>query len=321
MSEHFCRGRTILFIGDNMKKTLFILATFVLLFSTGCSKAQKTWITDIESAEVMAADNGKDIMLVFTGSDWNEESKTLAENVFTDKFFASGSKNFILCNIDILRDETQLDQEVLEKNYQAANRFAVQQIPSVFLITAEKDIYGVFSPEADITSPSELFTRVESFEEKRTLLVDLKEKIQTTDGIEKARHMDQFLDALYPIQRDTYRNYIEEIARLDEDGTAGLGAKYLLQLEYLRAMEFYREDNMEAAGEGFFTLARSGKLDAAKKQEALYMGTYMYAMAETVPSTKLVEWLEEAVAADPENPGVTQILTMIEKLNETDTGQ
>ncbi len=301
-----------------MKKTLLYLSVFILLLSAGCSRNQKTWITDLDSAEMLAQKKGKDVMLVFTGSDWSEESKVLAESVFTDKFFSTGSKNFVLCNIDVLRDETKLDQEVLEKNYQAANRFAVQQIPSVFLITPEKDIYGVFSPEPEVTSPSAFFSRVESFAEKRGLLVSLKEKIRTTEGIDKARNMDQFLDELYPIQRDTYRDYIEEITRIDEDGTAGLGAKYLLQLEYLRAMDYYQENNMEAAGEGFFALARSGKLDPAKKQEALYMGTYMYAMAETVPNAKLVEWLEEAIAADPENPGVTQIRTMIDKLSQPD---
>lgn len=304
-----------------MKKALFYLSVFALLFSAGCSRSQKTWITDLDSAEALAKKKDKDVMLVFTGSDWSEESKALAENVFTGKFFATGSKNFVLCNIDVLRDETKVDQEVLEKNYQAANRFAVQEIPSVFLITPDKDIYGVFSPEPDVASPSAFFSRVESFAEKRDLLVSLKDKIGTTEGIEKARHMDQFLDELYPLQRDTYRNYIEEITRIDEDGTAGLGAKYLLQLEYLRAMDYYQENNMEAAGEGFFTLARSGKLDPAKKQEALYMGTYMYAMAETVPNTQLVEWLEEAIAADPENPGVTQIRTMIEKLSQPDEDQ
>lgn len=304
-----------------MKKTLLFLAVLAVLLSAGCSRAQKTWITDLDTAESLAEKDNKDVMLVFTGSDWNDESKNLAENVFTRKFFATGSKDFVLCNIDVLRDESLVDQDVLEKNYQAATRFAVQQIPSVFLITSEKDVYGVFSPEPDIVTPSSFFSRIESFAEKRELLVSLKEKISTTDGIEKAGHMDQFLEMLYPLQRDAYRHFVEEITRIDEDGSAGLGAKYLLQLEYLRAMDFYQENNMEAAGEGFFALARSGKLDPAKKQEALYMGAYMYAMAETVPNTKLIEWLEEAVAADPENPGVTQIRTMIEKLNQTDEEQ
>lgn len=304
-----------------MNKLLLTLTAFILILSAGCSRGQKTWITDLEAAELLADKNEKDVMLVFTGSDWNDESKHLAENVFTGEFFAKASKKFILCNIDVLRDESLVEQDIREKNYQAASRFAVQQIPSIFLITTEKDVYGVFSTESGNTDLASFFDRVDSFSDKRELLVGLKEKIKNSSGPEKAGFMDQFLEALYPLQRDTYRQYVEEITLIDEDGSAGLGPKYLLQLEYLRAMDLYQEDNMEAAGEGFFTLAKSGKLDPAKKQEALYMGAYMYAMAETVPETRLIEWLEEAIAADPENPGVLQIQTMIDRLSQPETSR
>jgi hypothetical protein len=44
-------------------------------------------------------------------------------------------------------------------------------------------------------------------------------------------------------------------------------------------------------------------------------------MSETIPAEQLIAWLEEAIAADPENPGVTQIVNTIEQIKQNDTGQ
>ena len=50
------------------------------------------------------------------------------------------------------------------------------------------------------------------------------------------------------------------------------------------------------------------------------MGTYMYAMSETIPAEQLIAWLEEA-SPRIRKPGVTQIVNTIEQIKQNDTGQ
>jgi len=304
-----------------MRKSLLLVVSLVVLLAAGCARGQKTWITDLDTAAAKAGNNGKSILLAFTGSDWNDESKLFAESLFTEKFFALGSKEFVLCNVDVVKNEELLDEETREKNYQLAQSYAVQQIPSFFLLTPDKDIYGMFSVEAATTTIDSFYEQAASYTEARDKLITLKKKISESEGLEKAGFMDQFMEAVSPQQRDNYRNFIEEITTLDADSTAGLKPKYLLQLQYMKAVDLYQAGNLGEAGEGFFELARGGLLEPAKKQEALYMGTYMYAMSETIPAEQLIAWLEEAIAADPENPGVTQIVNTIEQIKQNDTGQ
>ncbi len=304
-----------------MRKSLLLFSSLVVLLLAGCDRGQETWITDLDTAAAQAQDTGKGILLVFTGSDWNEESKIFAESLFTEEFFATGSKEFVLCNIDILQDEELLDKETREKNYQLAQSYAVQQIPAFYLLTADKDIYGTFTTEAETTTIESLYEQTASYSEDRDRIVSLKQKIAESEGLEKAGYMDEFMEMVSPQQRESYRHYVEEITQLDADSTAGLKPKYLLQLQYMKAVDLYQEGNLAEAGEGFFELARGELLDPAKKQEALYMGTYMYAMSETIEAEKLIRWLEEAIAADPENPGVEQIVNTIEQIKQDDSGQ
>ena len=67
------------------------------------AKPQTAWITDIETAKTTSQKTKKDLLVVFTGSDWNDPSKQLVKDVFTGDFFKKGSKKFVLCNIDIVQ--------------------------------------------------------------------------------------------------------------------------------------------------------------------------------------------------------------------------
>ena len=81
----------------------------------------------------------KDLLVVFTGSDWNDPSKALIKDVFTGDFFKKGSKKFVLCNIDIVQDENLMDKTLLDANYKIATEYGVQSLPMFVLQTSEGD--------------------------------------------------------------------------------------------------------------------------------------------------------------------------------------
>ena len=73
-----------------MKAILF----FLMMCSAGFSQ---TWLEDFEAAKRMAAEQQKDILLVFTGSDWCANCKDLEDKVwYSESFTAEANKRWVL---------------------------------------------------------------------------------------------------------------------------------------------------------------------------------------------------------------------------------
>ncbi|ULQ59836.1 thioredoxin family protein [Brucepastera parasyntrophica] len=306
-----------------MKKLLAIFAGVLVLLFAGCEKQrtvvdaepQTTWITDVDEAKALAKETGKSVLIVFTGSDWNEQSQEMNETVFTGEFFEKASPEYVLCNIDIVQDETLMDLEQLEKNYIAAATYAVQVLPFFVMLTPDGDVYGkTMATESTFTTEG-LLVYLESYFPERDKLVSLKEKIDKSRGVNRAVNIDNFIEALSPTQREEYGDLIREVPELDKKNKKGLRSKYLLQIAYLDAIGYYQNGNLLAAGEGFRTVAESGELDPAQTQEALYMASYMFAMSGQVDNAAIISMLEMAILADPENPGSSQIQYIIDGMN------
>lgn len=281
---------------------------------SGCAKAQTAWVTDYDEAKETAAKTKKDIMLVFTGSDWNDPSKALVTSVFTEEFFAKGTKNYVMCNIDIVQDETLMSAEQSEKNYQVASDFGVQALPYVVLLTNEGDMYASAATAEDLTTLDGYYAFLDTFADAKTKLVDLKKKIASSKGTERAKNIDTFIESMDASQRQNYADMIREVPALDPDNAEGLREKYLLQVAYLDAVDLYQQQKLVEAGDIFLNLAETGSLNAAHTQEAYYMGAYMNAMSGSTDNDKVIAWLEKAIAADPENPGSEQIQATIEQI-------
>ncbi len=297
-----------------MKTRIILLTALLTMLFAGCAKAQTAWITDLDTAQSEAGKTKKDLLIVFTGSDWNDPSKELIAKVFTEEFFKQGSKNFVLCNIDIVQDEKLMDKALIDTNYKVATKYNIQALPSIVLQTSEGDVYAS-SGETEATKTTEgFFTFLDTFKEARKKLVDLKQLIKTTKGVEKAANIDLFIEALDPSRREQYAALIREVPVLDGDGKAGLRGKYQLQVAYLDAVTLYQAGSLTQAGDLFIKTAEGGTLDAPQTQEAWYMAAYMYAMSESVDNDKIIGMLEKAIAADPGNAGTGQIKATIDQI-------
>lgn len=297
-----------------MKKTFGLIVSFAILALASCAKPQTAWITDIDDATAASAKAKKPLLIVLTGSDWNEDSKTLAANVFNEAFFKAGTSKYVLCNLDILEDDSAVDQAVAERNYKAAEALGVTGIPTLILLTHLGDVYANVQLDPTLAGPEAFYVVADAHLENGKKLASLRKKADSSKGAERAKALDAFLEALAPGQREKYKEMIREIPTLDADGAAGLKGKYLLQTTYLDAVTLFQEGKVTEAGQSFFSLAEAGGLTPAQEQEAWYMGAYMYAMSETVDNALVVSWLEKAIAADPDGPGVANIKATLEQV-------
>src|SRR5262245_9374441 len=75
---------------------------------------EKLWMVDLEAAKMVAAKEGKDILMEFTGSDWCPPCKALKRKVFdTEAFQTEAPKHFVLVKLDNPRDKSkQTDKEI-----------------------------------------------------------------------------------------------------------------------------------------------------------------------------------------------------------------
>jgi len=297
-----------------MNKRLVLFAALIAMLFAGCAKAQTAWLTDLDAAKATSQKAKKDLLIVFTGSDWNDPSKKLIADVFTADFFKKGSKDYVLCNIDIVQDKKLMDPAALEKNYTTATKYGAQALPFFILQTPEGDIYAASAGTGQTGTTDGLFAFLQTFQDARKKISDLKKKIVSSKGVEKAKNIDTFVETIEPSHREQYADLIRQVPGLDADGKAGLKGKYQLQVAYLDAVALYQAGKLTEAGDIFVKLAGGSTLNKGQSQEAWYMGAYMYAMSGNIDNAKVIGLLEKAIAADPENPGSAQIKATIKQI-------
>ena len=118
----------------SMSRLLLLTLTFAMSISFGapCSFAAE-WTEDINAAIEQAAKEDKDLMILYTGSDWCPPCKLLEEEVLSQKeFLFESDPHYVLIKIDFPQQIKQ-DPEIVERNAEWANRFGIKGYPTIVL--------------------------------------------------------------------------------------------------------------------------------------------------------------------------------------------
>jgi thioredoxin-related protein len=99
------------------------------------------WTTDFEAAKKQAADENKNLILYFTGSDWCGYCIKLTKDVFSQDAFKNAVKDkFILVEIDFPKKPeniSKLSEALIAQNDALKNKYSLQaRFPSVYLTDA-----------------------------------------------------------------------------------------------------------------------------------------------------------------------------------------
>lgn len=146
-------------------KSVYVVIFLALLLAGGCRKkadmpaaggqeessavpaaAQEgvglAWVTDLEAAKKTAAQDGRDLFINFTGSDWCGWCIRLDKEVFSHKEFVDeASKKFVFVMIDFPKDKPQ-SKELKATNDKLAKQYQVDGFPTIILADAEGKTYG-----------------------------------------------------------------------------------------------------------------------------------------------------------------------------------
>jgi thioredoxin-related protein len=126
-----------------MKKIILI----TLLFSVTLSFSQN-WTTSLEEAKSEAASSNKNILLVFSGSDWCAPCIKLDRTIFqSDVFKTEAEKKWVLLKADFPKKKGNLlSAEQTESNKKLAEKYNKEgNFPLVFLLDTTGKVLGITS--------------------------------------------------------------------------------------------------------------------------------------------------------------------------------
>ena len=260
--------------------------------------------------------NGRDILLIFTGSDWSKEAEGFSKNILTESCKKELAKNYAVRFIDLLHNPSENERAAVQKNYLLFSEYAVPDVPFIVLQTAEQDVYASAVIGADIKNEVQLMEKIKALTVQRTKVIEARKHINTTKGQEKARAIDTFLNTVGNAEAHRYDALRMQVPALDPDNRSGLKGKYVLMSADIRAKSFAQQGNYLKEGDEYKAAAETGDLSPAELQLAWYLAAYSYLMAGDADTETVVGYLQKAIDADPQNAAVQQLNQAIRKLQK-----
>lgn len=151
-----------------MKQFLITVASLVA-FSAASMSAESGWLTDYEAAKKQAKEEGKPILINFTGTDWCGWCIKIEKEIFSkDEFKAYAKENLVLMEVDFpekKENKAKQSAEVKAQNKALDKEFKIEGYPTIFLLDAEgkkisEDIgYREGGPQAYVDHLKELLAK------------------------------------------------------------------------------------------------------------------------------------------------------------------
>ena len=216
-------------LGPNVKP-LQIIPT---VGSESAAEGRENWISDFAAAKTQAADEGKDILMDFTGSDWCSWCIRLKDEVFRHTEFTEyATENFVLLELDFPRDKSRLSAETQAQNAELQIRFPIDGYPTILLTDAEGRPYARTGYQQG--GPAKYVEHLEQLKAARKVRDTAFEAAQQLAGVERAKKLSEGLEAVPAQFIATYESELAEIINLDDQNQGGLRQQYESQQKQYR---------------------------------------------------------------------------------------
>ena len=272
--------------------------------------AAEAWHTDLGTARDLAQAADRDLLILFTGSDWCTPCQRQERQVLSQPaFLAAASERFVLVKLDFLK-RTPLGEERQAALDAAQATYAVHGFPTLVLARPDDGSRYAATGYRQELDASAYLAHLDELASQRDTEPDLVAAIDAADDpAAEARAWDALIR-----HRDHVRSQPVTLADLqallaaDPEDTSGLCAPYAARL----ARE-ERDERLMAA-------RRSGERDAIKaiidegladeRQDGDYRQGLRYAWAYTLmhdDKAAAADELDRAIAEDPANQRVPDL--------------
>ena len=180
---------------------------------------------DAAAAIKQAVEQEKDIIFLFTGTDWCAPCQKLDEEVLSEKdFLFEVSKFYVLVKLDFPK-KTEQDPSIAKQNQEYADKYGVASFPTLVLTDNNLKPFAFASYEE-----GGFQNYLALLEKARMLRVNRDEKLKAAQGKkgeERVRLLDQAISEMREeIIRVYYNDIVEEIVEIDKDNEFGLRKKW-----------------------------------------------------------------------------------------------
>ena len=202
----------------------FFVVLFSFLVGGPVFSADDNWFVDIDKAIAKANEEDKDLLLLYTGSDWCPPCKKLEEEVFSEAAFGEASNRFVLVKFDFPKEIAQ-SEELKTQNAEWAEKFGVGGYPTVVLVDNKLVPFAITGYE-----PGGVDNYLGKLEEFRQARIQRDENLalaERAEGTKKAQLLDLAISGMdEQIIAVYYEDVVAEIVDLDRDDSLGLRSKW-----------------------------------------------------------------------------------------------
>lgn len=260
------------------------------------------WMSDFEAAKKKAADEKKDLLVDFTGSDWCGWCIKLNEEVFQHDPFKKGiADQFILVELDYPRDKSKLSEATIKQNEELQNTYKVQGFPTILLMDAKGLPYAQTGYQAG--GPEKYLEHLDDLQTRRVERDRALAEADKLEGVAKAKAIVTALSAIPTNHQGQYSDLIAQVEKLDPKDETGFvakqkkeAAKSKLETDLNNALRGGTPDKGLEAIDAFIA---EFKPEGEEKQEALFMKANVYAMTQKFD--QLEKLVEEVIAIKPDS--------------------
>ncbi len=202
-----------------------IVAVSFVCLASGRASGDDVWRDNMEQAVQTSQKESKDMLLLFTGSDWCPPCIKLETEVLGTEEFAKGTRDgWIRVKFDFLKNSPVLP--ALEaQNQEWSEKYGVAAFPTLVLVDKDQRPFGFMGYQEG--GPAPFLESLNDLKQKRALRDEALERAEKAEGDEKATFLDQALSVLDENLIDVwYADVVEEIVALDEDDHLGLRTKW-----------------------------------------------------------------------------------------------
>ncbi|MCH2182937.1 MAG: thioredoxin family protein [Mariniblastus sp.] len=183
------------------------------------------WFDNAEQALKKARQENKDLLLLFTGSDWCPPCQKLEEEVLGQAdFLNEASKQFVLVVFDFPQQKELLPR-VKEQNQQWAARFGINGYPTIILLDQQERPFSILGYQEGGVEP--FLDLIGGKREKRIRRDELLAGAEELSGEKRAVQLDKALSEMDQAIADLYyEDLVKEIVDIDREDQLGLRTKW-----------------------------------------------------------------------------------------------
>ena len=304
------------------RAAVIALASLTPVLSPVAQAGTEDWTNSFVEARAEASSEQKDLLLLFTGSDWCPPCMALEEQVLDQSSFNEPmAGGFVPVLLDFPRSKPQEDA-TRRQNSSLQSRYQIQGYPTMLLTDAAGQVYAkagyddVLAARGPEAYAAHLM-QMRSIREHRDAAFA---QAEAASGVERARALDRGLDAVGPeLAAAFYVNVMRDVVALDPNDEAGLRTKYqqllnrqLLEEELNHAVQRLQSGELREGLDDIAAMIERYQPEGDMLQTLELVRAQAFALLNESDAARSA--FERSIAAAPGSPAVRDIRQMMDQI-------